>query len=101
MWICSKREGQISDVYKKLGQGTRVYGGEEKYKFRWSRSEEGRNRVGIIVRENLVEEVIKLKDWLGRKILQQGRPDEEKRKFLEKLSDNIHNAAQEDLLGGK
>ena len=29
---------------------------------------------------------------------QQGRSDEEKREFLEKLSDNIHDAPQEDLL---
>ena len=29
---------------------------------------------------------------------QQGRPEEEKRGFLEKLSDNIHDVPQEDLL---
>ena len=29
---------------------------------------------------------------------QQGRPEEEKREFLEKLSDNIHDVPQEDLL---
>ena len=29
---------------------------------------------------------------------QQGRPDEEKREFLEKLSDNIQDVPQEDLL---
>ena len=89
-------------------QGTRVYGGEEKYKFWWSGSEEGRNRVGIMVKEDSVEEVIELERLddimmkvavvCGREILrvfsvyapQQGRPDEEKREFLEKLSDNIH-----------
>ena len=30
--------------------------------------------------------------------LQQGKPEEEKREFLEKLSDNIHDVPQEDLL---
>ena len=42
----------------------------------------------------------------GRKILhvfsvyapQQSRHDEEKREFLDKLSDNIHDVPQEDLL---
>ena len=34
------------------GQGTRVYGSEEKYsKFLWSGSEEGRNGVGIMMKE--------------------------------------------------
>ena len=42
-------------------QGTRVYGGKEKYKFWWSGSEEGRNGVEIMVKEDLVEEVIELK----------------------------------------
>ena len=71
-----------------------------------------------MVKENLVEEVIEVKRLddrmiriailCGRKILrvfsvyapQQGRPDKEKREFLEKLSDNIHDVpqAQEDLL---
>ena len=79
------------------GQGTRVYGGEEKYKFWWSRLEEDRNEVGIIVKEDLVEQVIEVKKLYdrmmkvvmvcGRKIFhvflvyssQQGKPQEEKR----------------------
>ena len=90
------------------GQGTRVYGDEEMYKFWWSGSESGRNGVGIMVREGLVEEVIEIKRMndqmmkiamvCGRKILhifsvyapQQGRPDEEKRDFMLKLSDCIN-----------
>ena len=60
------------------GQGTRVYGGEGKYKFWWRGSEEGRNGVGIMVKEDLVEviEVKRLDDRImkiamvcGRKIL--------------------------------
>ena len=47
------------------GQGTRVYGGEEKYKFWWSRSEEGRNGVGIMVKEDLVKEVNEVKRLVG------------------------------------
>ena len=92
-------------------QGTRVYGGEEKYKFWWIGSEEGRNGLGIMVNDDLVEEVIKVKRLndrmmkiamvCGRKIFhvssvyapQQRRPNEEKREFLEKLSDNIHDVA--------
>ena len=68
------------------------------------------------MKEDLVEKVIEVKildDRMmkiamvcGRKILhvflvyapQQGGPDEEKREFLEKLSDNIHEVPQEDLL---
>ena len=68
------------------------------------------------MKEDLVEEVIEVKRLddimikivmvCGRKILnvfsvyapQQGRSDEEKRKFLEKLSYNIHDVSQEDLL---
>ena len=42
------------------GQETRVYRGEEKYKFWWSGSEEGRNGEGIMVKD-LVEEVIEVK----------------------------------------
>ena len=47
-------------------QGTKVYGDEEKYKFWWSVSEEGRNGVG---KEDLVQKMIevkglKLKDWM-------------------------------------
>ena len=106
------------DVYKKLGKGAKepVYGGKEKYKFWWSGSEEGRNGVGIMVKEGLVEEVIEVKRLddrmmkiamlCGRKILhvfsvyapQQGRSDEQKREFLEKVSDNIHDVPREDLL---
>ena len=43
------------------GQGTRVCGGEEKYKFWWRESVEGRNGVRIIVKECIVEEVIEVK----------------------------------------
>ena len=97
-------------------QGTKVFGGEEKYKFCWSGSVEGRNGVGIMVKEDLVVEVFEVKrlndrvmtialKW-GRKILyvfsvyalQQGGPEKEKREFLEKLSDNIHDIPEEDLL---
>ena len=98
------------------GQGTRVYGGEEKYKFWWSRSEEGRNGVRIMVKENLVEEVIEVKGLddrmvqiamvCGRKILQvfsvyvsqQGRAEKRNREFFEKLSDNIHDVPLKDFL---
>ena len=77
-----------------MGQGTRVDGGEEK---------KGRSGVGIMVKEDLVEELIEVKRLVdrmmkiamvfGRKILhvfsvhaaQQGRPETEKREFLEKL----------------
>ena len=68
-----------------------------------------------MVKEDLIEEVVevnmddrmmKIAMVCGRKILhvfsvyapQQGRSDEEKREFLEKLSDNIHDVSQEDLL---
>ena len=85
------------------------------YKFWWSRSEEGRNGVCIVVKEDLVEEVIEVKRLddkmmkiaimvYGRILCvfsvyapQQSRPDEEKREFVEKLSDNIHDVPQEDL----
>ena len=43
------------------GQGTRVNKKEEKYKLWWSRSEDGRNGVGIMVKEDLLEEVIEVK----------------------------------------
>ena len=43
------------------GQGTRVYGGEKKCKFWWNRSVEGRNGVGITVKEGLEDEVIEVK----------------------------------------
>ena len=49
------------DVYKKLGQGTRIYEGEERFKFWWSGSQKGRIGVGIMVKEDLVEEVIEVK----------------------------------------
>ena len=76
--------------------------------------EEGRNGVGIMVKEDFVEEVVKVKRLddrmmkialvCRRKILhvfsvyavQQGRPEEEKRE--RKLSVNIHDVSQEDLL---
>ena len=98
------------------GQGTNVDKGEEKYKFWWSGSEEGRNGEGIMVKEDLGEEVIEVKRLnetmkkiaivCGRKILrvftvyalQHAGPEEEKRKFLEKRSDNKHFVPQEDLL---
>ena len=107
--------GCIQEVRYK-GQGTRVYGDEEKYKFWWSGSEGRANGVGIMVRESLIEEVIDVKRFddrmmkiamvCGRKILhvfsvyapQQGRPEEEKREFLEKLSDRINEVPEGDLL---
>ena len=45
------------------GQGARVYGGEEKCEFWWSGSEEGRNGVAIMVKEDQVEEVIEVTRW--------------------------------------
>ena len=70
----SGRSREVVDMFKRRkvdirclqevryrGQGTRVYGGEEKYKFWWRESEEGRNGVGIIVKEDLVKEVIEVK----------------------------------------
>ena len=83
------------------GQGTRGYRGEEKYNFWCSGSEEGRNGVGIMVKKDLVEEVIegkrlhdcrmiKIAMMCGRKVHvfsvytpQWGRRDEEKGEFLE------------------
>ena len=79
---------------------------------------EGRNGVRIMVKEDLLGEMIQLKRLVdrmmkiaivfGRKLLhvfsvyalQQGRPEEGKSEFLEKLSDNIHDVPQEDLLVG-
>ena len=50
------------DVYK-LGIGAKDQSIWRwfKYKFWWSGSEEGRNGVGIIVKEDLVEKVIEVK----------------------------------------
>ena len=69
----SGRSREVMDMFKRRrvdirflqqvryrGQGTRVYRGEEKYKFWWSGSEEGRNGVGIMVKEDLVGEAIEI-----------------------------------------
>ena len=106
-----------SDVYKKLGIGAmkpeytevkkntslveRMKGGEK-----WSRDHGERrpSRGGEVKR--LDDRMMKIAMVCLRKILhvfsvyapQQGTPDEEKEEFLEKLSDNIHDVSQEDLL---
>ena len=46
------------------GQGTRVCGGEEKYTFWWSGSEEGRIKEGIMVKEVQEGKVEKLRNWM-------------------------------------
>ena len=69
----SRRSGEVVNVFETRrvdigclqevrynGQGTRVYEGEEM--FWWSGSDERKNGVEIIVKEDLVEEVIKVKD---------------------------------------
>ena len=57
------------------GQGTRVYGGEEKCNFCWSKSEEGINGVGIVVKEDLVAliEVKRLDDRMIKSAMVCGR----------------------------
>ena len=69
----SGRSGEVVDVFERRrvdirflqvrygGKRTRVHGDEEKYKFWRSGSAEGRNEVGIVVKEDLVEEVIEVK----------------------------------------
>ena len=98
------------------GQGTRMFGIKHKYKFWWSGRRESRNGVGIMVREELVEDVIevikidlrlmKIKIVWGRRIAQifsvnvpqQGRPDVEKQEFMEKLSDCIQEVSRSDIV---
>ena len=101
--ICCLQEVRYRD------QGTRMVGSE--HKFWWSEGRESRNGVGIMVREELVEDVtevirtderlIKIKMVWGRTIAhifsvyvpQQGRPDVEKQEFMEKLSDCIQEVS--------
>ena len=65
----SGRSKEVVDVFERSGvdigclqeiryggQGTRLYRDKEKYKFWWRGSEQGRNGVGIMVKEDLVEE---------------------------------------------
>ena len=98
------------------GQGARVLGGGERYKFWWSGGERGERGVGILVKEEHVEdviEVVRIDDRLmkiqmvwGKKVVhvfsvyapQQGRPEEEKRNFQNKLSDCIEDIPESDII---
>ncbi len=103
------------------GQGCKNYGTEnEKYKLWWSGETTAAAGVGILVKEDLVEDVIeverkssrimKIKMVLGRKILhvfsvyapQCGRPEEEKIAFWEMLEDEVSDISENDpvIIGG-
>ena len=109
--ICAVQEVR----YKK--EGTRMYGsGDERYKFWWRGGSEGNNGVGIMVKEEWIENVIEVVRWcermmkikmvVGGKMLhvlsvyapQQGRPNEEKEEFREKLADKISEIRNEETV---
>ena len=103
------------------GVGTKTIGSDrEKYKFWWSGNKTGRNGVGLLVRDEMVENVIevkrtndrimKIKMVLGKKVVhvfstyapQAGRPEEEKQEFWENLTDEVTEVPLSEgvLLGG-
>ena len=101
---------------KYKGEGCRMFGdGEERYKFWWSGGK-GEDGVGILIREDLVEDVlqvdrinpriIKMKIVMGRKVAnifsvyapQVGRPQDEKEAFWGMLDDVINVPESEILL---
>ena len=108
--ICSVQEVR----YK--GQGARMMEGEQRYKLWWSGGKDSRSGVGVLLREELMKNVIEVKRtndrlmqvkmvW-GKKIAhffsvyapQQGRPEEEKQQFREQLEDEISGIPATDIL---
>ena len=101
-------------------EGTKFVGENQRYKFWWSGGEEKRNGVGILLKEELVENVINIERYgdrimkvvlvMGGRLVhifslyapQQGRPEEEKRQFRESLEDKLAEVPVEDvvLIGG-
>jgi hypothetical protein len=109
--VCSVQEVQ----YK--GAGCRMFGcGEEKYKLWWSGEKQKRGGVGVLVREDLVEDVIevirisarimKIKMVIGNKVWhifsvyapQVGRAEEEKEAFWRVLDDEAAAVAASEVL---
>ena len=109
--ICAVQEVR----YK--AQGVRIYGsGNERYKFWWSGGEERERGVGLLVREEWVENVIEVVRWNdrmmkikmvgGKKVMhifsvyapQQGRANIEKEEFREKLTDKIQEVPDRDVV---
>ena len=109
--ICAVQEVR----YK--GQGNRMFGdGEERYKFWWSGGESKIGGVAVMVRENWVENIIevvridermmKVKMVCGKEIIsffstyapQQGRTDEEKEEFREKLTNEIADVPESEVV---
>ena len=107
--VCAVQETK----YRK--EGTRIYGSDnERYKFWWSGGSEARNDVGIMVKEEWKENVIEVVRWcdrimkikmvVGGKMMhifsvyapQQGRPEEEKEEFREKLAEKISEIREGD-----
>ena len=95
-----------------------MYGsGEERYKLWWSGGSEGKNGVGVMVKEEWKENVIEVVRWcermmkikmvVGGKMIvhmfsvyapQQGKPEEEKEEFREKLAEKISEVREEDIV---
>ena len=100
--ICGVQEVRFKN------NGTRTYGtGEEKYKFWWSGGRDKRAGVGLLVKEELVKNVIEVVRWnermmkirmvCGKRVFnifsayapQQGCEESEKEDFREELKDRI------------
>ena len=109
--VCAVQEVR----YKK--EGTRMYGsGDERYKLWWSGGSEGNNGVGVMVKEEWIDNVIEVVRWdermmkikmvVGGKMMhifsvyapQQGRREEEKEEFREKLAEKISEIRDEDTV---
>ena len=103
------------------GAGSKTIGSDkERYKFWWSGNKMSQSGVGILVREEMVEDVIeikrtndrimKIKIVLGGSVMhifsayapQVGRTEEEKQEFWERLSDEVTEVPHSEgvLLGG-
>ncbi len=117
--MLSRRKGAICCVQEVQyrGAGCRLVGnGEDKFKLWWSGEEDRAGGVGILVEEQMVEDVIevvrvsprimKVKIVLGQKVLhlfsvyapQSGRPLEEKEQFWGLLDDEIGKVPVRDML---
>lgn len=109
--ICCVQEVQYKN------EGTTVFGsGEEKYKFWWSGEKERAGGVGVLVKEDLIENIIevvrvtsrimKISIVIGKKVghifsvyaPQVGRPQEEKEAFWGRLDDEAGKVASESIV---
>jgi len=109
--VCAVQETRFRN------EGTRMYGSDgERYKFWWSGGSEGNSGVGVMIKEEWKENIIEVVRWcermmkitmvVGGKMMhifsvyapQQGKPEEEKEEFRERLSEKISEIAEGDTV---